>query len=198
MPKKTPKTCDAEGTRASFEIAALPHVRELYAVALRYTRNPHDAEDLVQETFVRAMAAWQGFLPGSNCRAWLVRILINSFINKYRRRRTQSRFADRPREETTALLFGEHRTQRAYSPESLWMDTELGDEVGAALRALPGPFVEVVRLADIEGLPYKDIARRLGVPAGTVMSRLFRARRLLEANLAAFAARDYGIARRAA
>lgn len=175
----------------------MPHRNALYASALRLTRRPSDAEDLVQETMLRAFAAWHRFEPGSNCRAWLFRILTNSFINNYRRRRRHNRFAtERPDDAATALYGESHH--RAANPEEEILEGTLGDEVTAALAGLGDDYRQVVELADLRGIRYRDIAARLGVPIGTVMSRLFRARRQLEAQLRAFAASDYGIARRAA
>jgi RNA polymerase sigma-70 factor (ECF subfamily) len=178
--------------RKQFESLALPHLHELYAVAMRYTRNPDDAQDLVQETFLRAYLAWSSFLPGSNCRAWLLRILTNGFINHYRKGRSRKAFAARSEAEHVALLHDEKE-----NAEEAMASHGLGDEVTRALDALDEDYRVVVVLADLEGLRYKDIAQILDCPVGTVMSRLFRARRQLEEKLAAYARADYGIARAA-
>jgi RNA polymerase sigma-70 factor (ECF subfamily) len=179
--------------RRAFEAAALPHRRQLLAAALRLTRRRADAEDLVQETFGRAAAAWPSFVPGSNCRAWLHRILVNTFVSGYRRRRRHDRFAGETGDDAARALYGP-RLERARDPRAEIGARALGDEVVAALAELAAEHRAVVELADLEGLRYREIARRLGVPVGTVMSRLFRARRLLEARLAPYAAQQ-GIAR---
>jgi RNA polymerase sigma-70 factor (ECF subfamily) len=184
--------------RREFEKLALPYLDDLFAVALRYTHNPADAEDLVQETILRAYAAWDRFIPGSNCRAWLLRILTNSFINVYRRGRSHRKFAQRPGDEPVTAFYGEATRDRAGDPEGVLVHDKLGDEVSRALAELSDDYRVVVVLADLEGLKYKEIATVLGVPVGTVMSRLFRARRQLEEKLAPFAETDYGISRRAA
>lgn len=183
--------------RQAFEKAALPHLRDLYAIAVRTTRNPTAAEDLVQETFLRAYTAWDSFTPGSNCRAWLIRILMNSYINHYRRGRSHRAFAQRSEGEHEEALYGgpERRYQR--DAESLLTEAGFGDEVTRALATLDEDYRVVVILADVEGMKYKDIAAALRCPIGTVMSRLFRARRQLEGVLSGFAANDYGISRAA-
>jgi RNA polymerase sigma-70 factor (ECF subfamily) len=184
--------------RHEFERAALPYLADLYVVALRYTRHPDDAQDLVQETYMRAYAAWDRFVPGSNCRAWLLKILTNGFINTYRRGRSRRAFTQRGDDEQVAVFYGEDNRDDARDPEGAMLTDSLGDEVTAALGELPDEYRVVVVLADIEGLKYKDIAAALDCPIGTVMSRLFRARRLLEQRLSPYAAQDYGIVRRAA
>ncbi|RMH41632.1 MAG: sigma-70 family RNA polymerase sigma factor [Deltaproteobacteria bacterium] len=182
--------------REEFEAAVLPHRRALYACALRYTRNRGDAEDLVQEALARAFAAWSGFVPGSNARAWLFRIMTNQFITGCRRRRRERRLETEAREDAVRALYGADRTQAARDPERFWLQWQVSDAVVAALAALTPEHREVILLADLGGRSYRDVAGRLGVPIGTVMSRLFRARRQLEAELADYAAREYGIARR--
>jgi RNA polymerase sigma-70 factor (ECF subfamily) len=176
--------------RRAFEDAVLPHLRDLYAIAMRYTRNPDGAQDLVQETVLRAYGAWGSFVAGSNCRAWLIRILTNSYINHYRRARSHRAFARRSEAEQVAALYRD-------APRADPADRGFSDEVNRALADLDDDYRVVVVLADIEGLKYRDIATLLGCPVGTVMSRLFRARRQLEAKLAPFAAADYGISRAA-
>jgi len=184
--------------RQDFEKAALPYIDELYAIAVRYTRNEADAQDLVQDTFLRAYAAWDRFIAGSNCRAWLIKILTNGFINTYRRGRSHRKFAARPGDEPVTAFFGEETRDRASAPEAKYVEALLGDEVTRALGELTEEYRVVVVLADLEGQKYRAIADILGVPVGTVMSRLFRARRQLEHKLGPYAAADYGIARRAA
>jgi RNA polymerase sigma-70 factor (ECF subfamily) len=181
---------------AEFSIACLPHQQELYAVAMRIARDPDAAKDLVQETLMRAMVAWDSFEPGSNLRAWLFRILTNSFINGYRKRRRHQRFAcERPGDALIAL-YGRDQDTTDDLEETVCAD-ELSDEVKSALERLGPDYRDVVERADLRGEKYKDIADALHVPIGTVMSRLFRARRVLETELSQFAARDYGIRRAA-
>lgn len=181
----------------SFEDLVLPHRNELYACALRYTRNPGDAEDLVQEALMRAFAAWTRFIPGSNARAWVFRILTNSFINTCRRRKRHRRFATETPQDAVRALYGSARPRAAKNPEKVMLEDTLCDDVERALESLGDSYREVVILADLGGIRYRDIAEQLDVPIGTVMSRLFRARRQLEAQLAEFAASDYGIRRTA-
>jgi RNA polymerase sigma-70 factor (ECF subfamily) len=183
--------------RQAFEKAALPHLRDLYAIAVRTTRNPHAAEDLVQETFLRAYSAWPSFTPGSNCRAWLIRILMNSYINHYRRSRSHKAFTSRSESEQQDALYGGEERLATRNPEDLVAAAGFSDEVTRAMAALDADYRVVVILADVEGMKYKDIAAVLGWPIGTVMSRLFRARRQLEGVLSAYAAVEHGISRAA-
>jgi RNA polymerase sigma-70 factor (ECF subfamily) len=183
-------------THADFESACMPHQQEMFGVAMRIARDPDMAKDLVQETLLRAMVAWDTFQPGSNLRAWLFRILTNAFINGYRKRRRHQRFAtERPGDALNAL----YGTDQDRTPdlEEAVCEEELCDEVKSALDRLGPEYRDVVERADLRGEKYKDIADALHVPIGTVMSRLFRARRVLETELAGFAAKDYGIKRAA-
>ena len=168
--------------RERFEREALEHTGELYATALRYVRNQKDAEDLVQETFLKAYAAWDNFQEGTNCRAWLFRILTNSFINEYRRGIKERRWQGRGEP-----IICPNRRQAARDPEGAIVEKMLADEVVQALSDLSPDFRTVVEMADLQGLSYKDISRRLGCPMGTVMSRLYRARRALEGVLREYA-----------
>jgi RNA polymerase sigma-70 factor (ECF subfamily) len=182
---------------ASFAAACLPHQSELYGVAMRICRDPDTAKDLVQETLLRAMTAWDSFEQGSNLRAWLFRILTNAFINGYRKRRRHQRFAVERPGDALAALYGHDRDCTEDLEDELLGD-ELSDEVQAALAKLGPDYRDVVERADLRGEKYKDIAEALDLPIGTVMSRLFRARRVLEGELSEYAARDYGIKRQAA
>ncbi len=188
---------DATSTQhVDFAVACIPHQAELYGVAMRIARDPDTAKDLVQETLLRAMCAWDSFQPGSNLRAWLFRILTNAFINGYRKRRRHQRFAtERPGDALNAL-YGRDQ-DRTDDLEDTLSAGELCDEVKTALGRLGPEYRDVVERADLRGEKYKDIADALHVPIGTVMSRLFRARRVLETELASFAAKDYGIKRAA-
>ncbi len=181
---------------ANFEAEVIPHRRELYAAALRYTKSAAAAEDLVQETMLRALKAWASFEAGSNCRAWLYRILTNSFINIHRKRKRHHRFAHERGDDGIIAIYGVEK-RRHLRPDEQLIDNALSDEVSAALENLSPDYREVVELADIEGIRYKEIAARVGIPIGTVMSRLFRARRQLEVILTEYAAESYGIARAA-
>jgi RNA polymerase sigma-70 factor, ECF subfamily len=190
------ETDSATKPHQAFEVACLPHQAELFGVAMRICRDPDTAKDLVQETLLRAMVAWDSFQPGSNLRAWLFRILTNAFINGYRKRRRHQRFAtERPGDALNAL-YGRDQ-DHTDDLEAEMFGEELCDEVKTALDRLGPEYRDVVERADLKGEKYKDIADALHVPIGTVMSRLFRARRVLETELAGFAARDYGIKRAA-
>ncbi len=177
-----------------FDSLVLPLRGDLYGTAMRYTRSASDADDLVQETLIRAYGAWDRFQPGTNCRAWLFRILTNSFINGYRKRKRHRRFTQENHEDACAAVFGDVDA-RCQSPRRSLVAESLGDEVSAALETLGDDYRQVVEMADLKGHRYRDIARKLGVPIGTVMSRLYRARRQLEELLRDYAAADYGIRR---
>jgi RNA polymerase sigma-70 factor (ECF subfamily) len=193
-----PASADApRGTlHGEFAAQCLPHQPELYGVAMRICRDPDTAKDLVQETLLRAMCAWASFEQGSNLRAWLFRILTNAFINGYRKRRRHQRFATERPGDALAALYGRDQDCTDDLEDTLYGE-QLSDEVQGALSRLGEDYRDVVERADLKGQKYKDIADDLDVPIGTVMSRLFRARRVLETELAGFAARDYGIKRAA-
>jgi RNA polymerase sigma-70 factor, ECF subfamily len=186
----------SEKPHADFATQCMPHQPELYGVAMRICRDPDNAKDLVQETLLRAMVAWSSFEPGSNLRAWLFRILTNSFINGYRKRRRHQRFATERPGDALAALYGRDQDHTDDLEDTLYGE-QLSDEVQGALGRLGTDYRDVVERADLRGQKYKDIADDLDVPIGTVMSRLFRARRVLEAELAGYAASDYGIKRAA-
>lgn len=179
-----------------FTAACLPYQSELYGCGLRMTRSHQDALDLVQETLMRAMLAWERFERGSNVRAWLLRILTNTFINGYRKRRRHQRFANECPGDARSALYGTPDDNTGDLEDAL-VEHELGDEVSGALDRLSPDYREVVERADLRGEKYKDIAEATGVPIGTVMSRLFRARRQLEEDLRDYAAEDWGIKRAA-
>lgn len=173
-----------------FAADALRYLDSLYSTALRMTRSPQDAEDLVQETFLRAYRSWDRFEPGTNLRAWLFRILRNAFINDYRRRQASPREVDRLLSEADLEILAEaHSTEPASDPESRMIEGTLDADVQKTLESLPPEFRIVVVLSDIEGFRYREIATILGIPVGTVMSRLYRGRRALEASLLAFGRR---------
>jgi RNA polymerase sigma-70 factor, ECF subfamily len=180
----------------AFALSCLPYQRDLYGMALRLARNPDHAGDLVQETLLRAMLAHESFEPGSNLRAWLLRILTNAFINGYRKRRRHQRLTSERPNDALAALYGSPEDRVPDASDALTAQ-QLGDEVQTALQKLGPQYREVVERADLRGEKYRDIASSLRVPIGTVMSRLFRARRELETGLAGYAAADYGIGRAA-
>ncbi len=172
-----------------FEQDVVPFMSQLYPAALRMTRNHSDAEDLVQETFTKAYAAFHQFKPGTNLRAWLHRILANTFINSYRKKRREP-IQDLGAEFSEDWQTGnDPLTPPARSAEAEALE-HLGDsDVLQALRDLPEEFRVAIYLADVEGYPYKQIAEMMGTPIGTVMSRLHRGRARLRAQLAGHAPR---------
>ncbi len=168
-----------------FEEQALPYLDRLYSAALRYTRNPADAEDLVQETFAKAYSAFHQFEPGTNLRAWLYRILTNTYINQYRKR--QRRPDEYPQEEIDDFSLYDWIGGAGRSAEVEVLEHITADEVRQALADLPESFRLAVYLADVEGFSYKEIADIMGTPVGTVMSRLHRGRKALQRALADYA-----------
>jgi RNA polymerase sigma-70 factor, ECF subfamily len=165
---------------AVFEEDALPHLDTLYRVALRLTGDPAAAEDLVQDTMLRALRAWHSFRPGSNARAWLVTILRNQFINGWRSRKRAPTGIDMD-------SIPEPPDPKDPDPEGRFFSELVDEEVLRAVDELPDEFREVLVLSDMEGLPYAEIATSLEIPVGTVKSRLFRARRILHGRLRRYA-----------
>lgn len=174
----------------NFENGQLPYRDQLYKTALRLARKPEDAEDLVQETYFKAYRHYASFQPGTNLKAWLFKILKNTFINEYRRRKQlpgQVDFAEF--EETFESALIQVEGAQARSPEEEILDSSWDAEVRQALVALPHNYKVVVLLVDIEGYSYKEVADILAIPVGTVMSRLYRGRRLLERSLLSYGIR---------
>ena len=165
-----------------FEDEALVFADALYGTALRMTRNPADAEDLVQETFLRAFRAWDRFEPGTNLKAWLFKIMTNLFISSYRARRREPITVSTDDTEEFDLYRNlvDQNGQVGRSAESIVIDRLVDDDVKDALTNLPENFRIPVLLADVEGFSYREIADMVGVPIGTVMSRLHRGRKALQ------------------
>jgi RNA polymerase sigma-70 factor (ECF subfamily) len=174
-----------------FEQEALVHLDSLYRAALRLTHNRADAEDLVQETYVKALRAFHRYNPGTNCRAWLFTIMRNAFLNRIRNDKREI-LDDEP--GLTGLARAVTDPAGIDSPEEEFFQTILHGDVDRALKGLPLVYREAVVLADLEGLTYKEIAEVLGCPPGTVMSRLSRGRQLLRHALRRFA-REHGYTR---
>ncbi len=195
-PANQPIHVETEAERvARFERDALPLLDQLYGAALRMTRNPADAEDLVQETMVKAYAGFGTFKEGTNLKAWLYRILTNTYINIYRKKQRQP--AEYPTEEITDWQLAanaEHTSTGLRSAEIEALDGLPDDEIKEALNKLPEEFRMAVYYADVEGFPYKEIAEIMDTPIGTVMSRLHRGRRQLR-ELLSEVAKDRGFLR---
>src|SRR5688500_6828349 len=178
-----------------FEKAAMPYVDSLYNTAYRMTRNSEDAEDLVQETYLKAYRYYDKFEEGTNFKAWLFKIMKNTFINNYRKKQQApalSDFADI--EESFETQVNEDTARQAKTAEEELLENVLDEDVQKSLDKLPPDYRMVVLLADLEGFSYKEIAEILEAPVGTVMSRLYRGRRLMETAMLEFA-RDHGYLR---
>ena len=174
--------------QAQFSELAMPYMSALYSAALRMTRNPSDAEDLVQETYLRAYRGFGGFQEGTNLKAWLYKILTNTFINTYRAKKRRPEQVDLDDTEDFFLyrrLGGLEAVEAQRSPESEVLDAIPDELVKEALESLPEQFRMAVLLADVEGFSYKEIAEQLNIPIGTVMSRLARAKSDLREKLLA-------------
>ncbi|WP_368499480.1 sigma-70 family RNA polymerase sigma factor [Herbiconiux sp. A18JL235] len=180
--------------RALFEEQAIPFLDQLYGAALRMTRNPADAQDLVQETFVKAYAAFGQFEQGTNLKAWLYRILTNTFINTYRKKQRDPYQGSTSEMEDWQLGSAESATaMSSRSAEAEAIDHLPDSDVKEALQSIPEDFRLAVYLADVEGFSYQEIADIMKTPVGTVMSRLHRGRRLLRGLLTDYA-RERGLA----
>ncbi len=188
-----PRPVETEAERsARFEADALTYLDQLYGAALRMTRNPPDAEDLVQETFAKAYASFAQFTPGTNLKAWLYRILTNTFINSYRKKQRQPLSSGSEVEDWQLARAESHTSTGLRSAEMEALDRMPHSTVTQAMNELPADFRLAVYLADVEGFAYKEIAEIMGTPIGTVMSRLNRGRNQLRLKLADFA-REQGL-----
>jgi len=188
----------APDRQGEFEAQALPHLRSLRSLALRLTRNDKDAEDLVQDTYLRAYRFFHRFEPGTNIRAWLFRILKNQFLNRVQQERPAAGAVDLD----TVLASGvglesafPHAPSR--TPEEEVMESVTASEVNEALESLPAEYRPVVMLALVDEKSYKDISRELSIPMGTVMSRLHRGRKLLQSRLFDYVAHRHLVGREA-
>ncbi len=174
-----------------FERVALVHLPSLYHMALRFTRNTADAEDLLQDTYVRAFRFFHRYEPGTNAKAWLFKILRNGFINRYRKAQKRPDEVDFSKiEEIFESLLEPH--QRMPGPEEEVLARSLDEPIEDALRALPEEYRSVLLLAVVEGFSYREIAATLDCPMGTVMSRLHRARKHMKSRLLNYA-RERGL-----
>jgi RNA polymerase sigma-70 factor (ECF subfamily) len=187
------ETETADERDARFTADALQYLDQLYAAALRMTRNPADAEDVVQETFAKAYASFHQFTPGTNLKAWLYRILTNTYINTYRKKQRQPQLSDGENVEDWQIArAASHTSGGLKSAETVALENLPDSDVKEALQQLAPDFRLAVFLADVEGFAYKEIAEIMGTPIGTVMSRLNRGRTQLRRLLADYA-RDRGM-----
>ena len=173
--------------KSRFERDALQYTSQLYAAALRYTKNAHDAQDLVQDTYAKAFTSFHQYQDGTNLKAWLYRILSTTFINTYRKGQRQPQIATAELEDWQIAAASSHTSDQGKSAEDEVLENLPDGDIKRALAAIPEEFRMAVYFADVEGYSYKEIAEILDVPAGTVMSRLHRGRKLLRESLMEYA-----------
>jgi len=172
---------------ARFERDAMQYTNQLYAAALRYTKDPHNAQDLVQDTYAKAFTSFHQFEPGTNLKAWLYRILTTTFINTYRKDQRRPLISDGEIEDWQLAASASHTSDQGKSAEDEVLENLPDGDVKRALHEISEEFRLAVFYADVEGYSYKEVADILGIPAGTVMSRLHRGRKLLRVLLADYA-----------
>lgn len=172
---------------ARFNAEAMQYTSQLYSAALRYTKNTHDAQDLVQDTYAKAFTSFHQFEPGTNLKAWLYRILTTTFINNYRKDQRRPQVSDSEVEDWQLHAAASHTSDQGKSAEDEVLDNLPDGDVKKALHEIPEEFRMVVYYADVEGYSYKEIAEILSIPSGTVMSRLHRGRKLLREALSDYA-----------
>ena len=170
-----------------FEQDALAYTNQLYAAAMRYTKNPEDAQDLVQDTYAKAYTSFHQFEPGTNLKAWLYRVLTTTFINTYRKDQRRPQTSDSELEDWQIAEASSHTSDQGKSSEDVVLENLPDSDIKNALAEIPEEFRMAVYLADVEGFSYKEIADIVGVPAGTVMSRLHRGRKQLREKLTDYA-----------
>jgi RNA polymerase sigma-70 factor (ECF subfamily) len=170
-----------------FERDALQYMNQLYAAAMRYTKNPEDAQDLVQDTYAKAYTSFHQFEPGTNLKAWLYRVLTTTFINTYRKDQRRPQTSDSELEDWQIAEASSHTSDQGKSSEDVVLENLPDSDIKNALAEIPEEFRMAVYLADVEGFSYKEIAEIVGVPAGTVMSRLHRGRKQLREKLSDYA-----------
>ncbi len=180
------KETKAERTKR-FERDALQYMNQLYAAAMRYTKNPEDAQDLVQDTYIKAYNSFHQFEPGTNLKAWLYRVLTTTFINNYRKDQRRPQTSDSELEDWQLAEASSHTSDQGKSTEDVVLENLPDSDIKNALAQIPEEFRMVVYLADVEGFSYKEIAEIVGVPTGTVMSRLHRGRKQLREKLTDYA-----------
>jgi RNA polymerase sigma-70 factor (ECF subfamily) len=176
-----------EQRRKRFEADALQYMNQLYSAALRYTKNPSDAQDLVQDTYAKAYVSFHQFEPGTNLKAWLYRILTTTFINTYRKDQRRPQLSDQELEDWQIADASSHTSDQGKSAEDVVLENLPDSDIKRALAEIPEEFRIGVYLADVEGFSYKEIAEIVGVPTGTVMSRLHRGRKQLREKLTDYA-----------